>query len=48
LISVYHTGKDFFEIKPLLESWNLWYIYAFFRWNCFHPFADILLVAYPS
>jgi hypothetical protein len=23
LISVYHTGKDFFEIKPLLESWNL-------------------------
>lgn len=25
LISIYHTAKDFFEIKPLIESWNLWY-----------------------
>jgi len=25
LISIYHTGKDFFLIKPLLESRNLWY-----------------------
>ncbi len=46
LISIYHTGKDFFEIKPLLESRNIWYKFMFLKWNCFHPFADILLVCY--
>lgn len=25
LISIYHSGKDFFEIKPIIESWNLGY-----------------------
>jgi FkbM family methyltransferase len=25
LISIYHTPEDFFEIKPLIESWNLGY-----------------------
>ena len=25
LISLYHTARDFFEIKPLLESWDLGY-----------------------
>jgi len=25
LISIYHTAKDFFEIKPLLEEWSLGY-----------------------
>lgn len=25
LISIYHTPEDFFEIKPLIESWNLEY-----------------------
>ncbi len=25
LISIYHSGKDYFEIKPLIESWNLGY-----------------------
>jgi FkbM family methyltransferase len=25
LISIYHTWHDFFEIKPLIESWNLGY-----------------------
>jgi FkbM family methyltransferase len=25
LISIYHTINDFFEIKPLIESWNLGY-----------------------
>ena len=27
LISIYHTWKDFYEIKPLIESWNIWYKY---------------------
>ena len=48
LISIYHSWKDFFEIKPLLESWDIGYNYTFLRRNCFHPFADILLVAYPE
>ncbi len=25
LISIYHNPDDFFEIKPLIESWNLGY-----------------------
>lgn len=25
LLSIYHNGSDFFEIKPMLESWNLNY-----------------------
>lgn len=25
LISIYHQGSDFFDIKPLIESWNLGY-----------------------
>jgi FkbM family methyltransferase len=25
LLSIYHNANDFFEIKPLIESWNLGY-----------------------
>ncbi len=25
LLSIYHSGRDFFKIKPLIESWNLGY-----------------------
>ncbi len=25
LISIYHSGDDYFNIKPLIESWNLGY-----------------------
>ncbi len=25
IISIYHTARDFFQIKPLIESWNLRY-----------------------
>ena len=32
LISIYHTARDFFEIKPLIESWNLGY-----RFSVYHP-----------
>jgi FkbM family methyltransferase len=27
LISIYHTPEDFFEIRPLIESWNLGYYF---------------------
>lgn len=46
IISLYHRGKDFFEIKPLLESWNLGYKFTVRKWNCFHPFADTVLICY--
>lgn len=28
LISIYHNAEDFFGIKPLIESWNLGYIFS--------------------
>lgn len=45
-ISIYHTWKDFFEIKPLIESWNLWYKFWVEKWHNGHPFADTVLVCY--
>lgn len=45
-ISIYHTEKDFFEIKPLIESWNLWYKFWIEKWHNGHPFADTVLVCY--
>ena len=27
LLSIYHNANDFFEIKPLIESWNLGYTF---------------------
>lgn len=46
IISLYHRGKDFFEIKKLLESWNVWYKFTVRKRNCFHPFADTVLICY--
>lgn len=48
LISIYHNGRDFFEIKPLLESWGLGYRFAIDRWHWSHPFADTILVCLPT
>ena len=31
LISLYHKYSDFFDIKPLLESWNLGYKFKFIK-----------------
>lgn len=45
LISIYHTWKDFFEIKPLIEKWNLWYKFKI-RKNSDHPFAETILICY--
>ena len=46
LISIYHTGKDRFEIVELINSRDIGYIFTLRRRNCFHPFADTLLVCY--
>ncbi|KAA6227978.1 FkbM family methyltransferase [Campylobacter sp. LR196d] len=31
LISIYHGVRDFFEIKPLIESWNLGYSFKIYK-----------------
>jgi FkbM family methyltransferase len=46
LISIYHTGKDFFEIKPLLESLNLGYKFMIKKINPNSPAREIMLIAY--
>ena len=46
IISLYHRGKDFFEIKELLESWDLGYKFTLRKRNCFHPFADTVLICH--
>lgn len=46
VISIYHTPKDFFEIKPLLESWNLWYKFKIIHCSEWTSLAEIMLLAY--
>ena len=31
VISIYHSGKDYFYIKPLIESWNLGYKFTIYK-----------------
>lgn len=31
LISIYHQASDFFEIKPMIESWNLGYSFKIIK-----------------
>ena len=47
-ISVYHCGKDLFEIKKLIQELGLNYNFTFTRWDAMTPFSDTLLVCYPS
>lgn len=30
-ICIYHSGRDYFHIKPLIESWNLGYRFEIFK-----------------
>lgn len=46
LISVYHLPKDFFEIKPLLESLNLGYQFMFRKLVYHDPMTEVSLIAY--
>jgi len=46
LISIYHSGKDFFEIKPLIESLNLGYKFKIRKLNIFHPVLETILIVY--
>ncbi len=46
IISIYHRWKDFFEIKPLLESWNLGYKFKIVRTKPTDPLIDTVLICY--
>ncbi len=45
LICIYHNAHDFFEIKPLIESWNLGYRFKIYRPILGGAHADTLLIA---
>lgn len=46
LISIYHTGKDFFEIKPWLENLNLGYNFQIRKMNPNSSVGEVMLIAY--
>jgi len=46
LISLYHTFKDFFEIKPLIESWELGYKFEIRHHEPSTPDWGVVLMAY--
>lgn len=47
LISLYHTGKDFFDIPPLLQEIVPEYKFRFMDLRLAHPFFEKVLIAYP-
>ncbi|WP_160111084.1 FkbM family methyltransferase [Dysgonomonas sp. Marseille-P4361] len=46
LISMYHTGKDFFEIPPLLKKIVPEYKFRFMNLRLSHPFFEKVLIAH--
>lgn len=47
LISIYHSPSDFFNIKPMIESWNLGYNFRIVKCTDGQICAETLLVASP-
>ena len=48
LISIYHTPKDFFEIKPFIESLNLNYKFKIRKCSPDTIYFETMLIAYPK
>jgi FkbM family methyltransferase len=46
IISIYHTPKDFFEIKPMLEKLDVGYRFMVRRLDPFHPTNETVLIGY--
>ncbi|KKQ53541.1 MAG: Methyltransferase FkbM family [Parcubacteria group bacterium GW2011_GWD2_38_11] len=46
VISIYHRGKDFFEIKPYLESLDCGYEFVIRKFNPYSLAQEIMLIAY--
>ena len=45
LISIYHNWRDFYKIKPLIESWGIWYNFKIKHLST-HPFFETVLICY--
>jgi len=45
LISIYHNADDFFNIKPIIESWNLGYRFRIHKPVDFSVSREVLLIA---
>ncbi len=45
LLSIYHNAHDFFELKPLLESWNLDYNFRIHKPTYGNATSETLLIA---
>lgn len=48
LLSIYHNAHDFFELKPLIESWGVDYRYRIYRPTIETATSEILLIAEPN
>lgn len=46
LISIYHTPRDFFDIKPMIESWGLNYHFMIRKTTYRDPIAEVMLIGY--
>ncbi|MBM7409121.1 FkbM family methyltransferase [Methanococcus maripaludis] len=46
IICLYHCGKDFFEIPPLLKKWVPEYEFRFLNLNAEHPIFERVLLGY--
>ena len=46
IISIYHSLKDFFEIKPLIESWGVGYKFEIRQPSLVSPDTELILMAY--
>lgn len=45
LLSIYHNANDFFEIKPMIESWNLGYKFRVHKPVDYSISREVLLIA---
>lgn len=45
LISIYHNASDFFDIKPMIESWNLGYKFKIFKVTNHDIIKETMLIA---
>lgn len=45
LLSIYHNAHDFFELKPLLESWNVGYRFSIHKPTFGNATSETLLLA---
>ncbi len=46
IVSIYHNGREFFETKPLIESWNLGYRFRVFPSEPGGTWVGVVLICY--